>query len=131
MYRNNPANIRYSVKNKWLGLVCNDNGFCVFESPDYGVRALVVLLRKYICVYKKTTVQEIISRFAPACENDTRNYVAYVESVLRNHGFNPDHIVYLSPAFGWLCIAICWFESHEHLDEEDFWAICRKFHLSI
>lgn len=130
-YHNNPANIRYSVSNKWLGLVGNDNGFCVFDSVDYGVRALIVLLRRYVCVYKKTSVKEIISRFAPACENDTRNYVAFVESVLRKHGCSPNHIVYHDSSFMYLCIAICWFETRTTISLSRYLSIFYKFKSSL
>lgn len=130
-YLNNPANIRYSEKNKWYGLEGQDNGFCVFKSYEYGVRALVLILKRYVRIYKMESVKEIFSRFAPSCENDTRRYVAYVESVLVKHGYDPDHIVYLSPAFVWLCIAICWYESHTSFSFDEFLSICRKLHLSI
>lgn len=129
-YHNNPANIRFSEANNWFGLVGNDNGFCVFESVDFGVRALIIILRKYIRVYKKKSVQEIISRFAPVCENDTRHYVAYVESVLVQHGCDPDNVDYLSTGFMWLCIAICWFETHTTITFDKFLAIKYKFHLN-
>lgn len=129
-YHNNPANIRYSEANKWYGLVGNDNGFCVFESVDYGVRALIILLRKYVRDYKKKSVQEIISRYAPVCENDTRNYVAYVESFLRKHDCDPDNIDFYERSFMYLCIAICWFETHTTITLAQYLSIYYKFHLN-
>ncbi|WP_347147235.1 hypothetical protein [Proteus vulgaris] len=42
---NNPGNIDYNPRNKWKGLVGIETGvpnprFCVFESPEYGIRAI-------------------------------------------------------------------------------------------
>ena len=51
-YKNNPANIRFNKKNNWLGQIGSDNGFCVFDTLEHGLRALIVLLRNYINVYK-------------------------------------------------------------------------------
>ena len=102
-YKNNPANIRYNKKNNWLGQVGSDNGFCVFDNIEHGLRALVILLRNYINVYKLHSVSEIISRYAPACENDTRNYISYVNGFLRSRGV--DNRSFLLPCL--LCSILC------------------------
>lgn len=75
--RNNPLNIRYSVKNDWLGQVGERNGFCVFSEEKYGWRAAFVLLKNY---NKKgyRSIKTIVHRFAPASENPTSSYVAFV-----------------------------------------------------
>ena len=48
---NNPGNIDYSPKNKWLGeLPFNpaiESRHCRFTKPEYGIRALFKLLRSY------------------------------------------------------------------------------------
>lgn len=75
---NNPFNIRYNNINRWKGLVGSNKGFCVFSDVEFGLRAGIYLLRKYIDVYKLKTVPKIISRFAPPTENDTRSYISYV-----------------------------------------------------
>lgn len=78
---NNPANIRRS-SSRWKGLVKAspsgrvDTQFCQFESMEYGVRALLALLRTYYLKYRLRDVKSIISRFAPASDgNNTREYI--------------------------------------------------------
>lgn len=110
-YKNNPANIRYNKRNNWLGQVGSDNGFCVFDTHEHGLRALVILLRNYINVYKLHSVSEIISRFAPSTENDTRNYISYVDGFLRSRGVDPNHIVANDICLVLLGSAICRMET--------------------
>lgn len=110
-YKNNPANIRYNKKNNWLGQIGSDNGFCVFDTIEHGLRALIVLLRNYINVYKLHSVSEIISRYAPACENDTRNYISYVNGFLRSRGVDPNNIKVNDECLVYLGCAICRMET--------------------
>lgn len=114
-YKNNPANIRYNKKNNWLGQIGSDNGFCVFDTVEHGLRALVILLRNYINVYKLHSVSEIISRYAPACENDTRNYISYVNGFLRSRGVDPDNIVVSDECLVYLGCAICRMETNTNV----------------
>ena len=74
----NPLNIR--IGNKWKGEVPNptDKDFEQFSCMHYGLRAGFILLRRYIERYHLDTIQEIISRWAPATENATREYVCRV-----------------------------------------------------
>lgn len=71
----NPLNIR--IGNKWKGEVPNptDKDFEQFSCMHYGLRAGFILLRRYIERYHLDTIQEIISRWAPATENATNEYV--------------------------------------------------------
>lgn len=74
---NNPMNIRYSIHNNWLGQVGEVQGFCVFSSEAYGIRAAF----KNLCTYIRqgtSTVRSIIERWAPPCENSTESYIEYV-----------------------------------------------------
>lgn len=78
---NNPANIRKS-SSRWKGLVKAspsgrvDTQFCQFESMEYGVRALLALLRTYYLKYRLRDVKSIVSRFAPSSDgNNTREYI--------------------------------------------------------
>lgn len=84
--RNNPLNIRYSVKNDWLGQVGERNGFCVFSEEKYGWRAAFVLLKNY---NKKgfRSIKRIVHRFAPASENPTSSYVAFVCKKMQGLGY--------------------------------------------
>ncbi len=92
---NNPGNIRKG--DNWLGLSAhqNDSSFCVFKSAEYGVRALVIVLRNYQKEYGLNTVRKIIRRYAPLTENDTD---AYVDSVARALGVRPSRIIDLRDA---------------------------------
>lgn len=71
----NPLNIR--IGNKWKGEVPNptDKDFEQFSCMHYGLRAGFILLRRYIERYHLDTIKEIISRWAPATENTTSEYV--------------------------------------------------------
>lgn len=71
----NPLNIR--IGNKWKGEVASptDKEFEQFSCMHYGLRAGFVLLRRYIERYHLDTVTEIISRWAPATENNTQAYI--------------------------------------------------------
>ena len=80
-YRNNnPLNIRYNKANNWLGKVANntDGTFEQFVSMEYGYRAALYLIRKYIFVDGLTTVAQIISKWAPNNENNTEGYIQRV-----------------------------------------------------
>ena len=85
----NPLNIRRS-KDQWQGLraVQTDAQFCQFETLEYGWRAAFKLLtRTYYHTYGLNTIRAIISRWAPANENNTR---AYIANVSRLTGIDPD-----------------------------------------
>lgn len=75
---NNPLNIR--IGNVWLGEVKEntDGEFEQFTSMIYGLRAAIVLLRRYICHYHLNTIAQIVSRWAPSSENNTRQYINFV-----------------------------------------------------
>lgn len=86
---NNPGNIRWGEN--WKGLApdgkSKDKSFCVFEEPKWGIRALCKVLITYNRRYGLDTVQEIICRFAPENENDTKAYMNHVAKLL---GVRPD-----------------------------------------
>lgn len=75
---NNPLNIRKGSNWKGLSPAQSDKSFCVFSSMHYGIRAAIYLLLKYYTVYKLHTLYDIISRWAPQCENDTWKYCKLV-----------------------------------------------------
>ena len=101
---NNPLNIRRS-KDKWQGQI-NGKGnidgnsslsseraggeavFCVFSSMEYGWRAaFVILCKTYYGKYKLRTIRDIVSRWAPAKENNTPAYIRHVSDYT---GIGPD-----------------------------------------
>ena len=79
---NNPGNIRHG--DKWRGLADKqtDASFCVFKAPEWGLRALVKILRNYQTKHGLKTVESIINRFAPQIENDPSSYILSVCQVL-------------------------------------------------
>jgi len=82
----NPGNIR-SNGVAWKGLVGKDNkGFCKFESHEYGLRNLAKNIQTYDKKHGLDTIEEIISRWAPANENDTNRYINFVS---KQTGYNP------------------------------------------
>ncbi|WP_330452105.1 structural protein [Pantoea agglomerans] len=92
---NNPGNIRWG--DDWQGLVPQaqrtDKSFCQFTSPEYGIRAMIVILRNYQRKYGLKTITEIIQRWAPPNENNTQ---AYISSVAQATGTDADKPVDLT-----------------------------------
>lgn len=82
----NPLNIR--IGNTWMGERDNpdETEFEQFVSMEYGIRAAFLILRRYIRRYHLNTVELIISRWAPANENDTK---AYIDKVCRSMKIEP------------------------------------------
>ena len=85
---NNPGNIRLTG-DRWRGQVLPppDRGFVTFKSPEWGYRALVVILEGYMIRHGLRTIRGIIGRYAPPTENSTRSYI---RSVCRATGWGPD-----------------------------------------
>ena len=104
---NNPLNIRRS-KDKWQGQVnpsgngnVNGNGnnsspkgdaeFVQFYSMEYGWRAaFVILCRTYSGKYGLKTIRDIVSRWAPAKENNTEAYIRHVSDYT---GISPNKVL--------------------------------------
>lgn len=85
---NNPGNIRLT-SDRWRGQVLPppDRGFVTFKSPEWGYRALFVVLEGYMLRHGLRTIRGIIGRYAPPTENSTRSYI---RSVCRATGWGPD-----------------------------------------
>lgn len=86
---NNPGNIRWG--DEWKGLVPEgqrtDKSFCQFKAPEFGIRAMIIILRNYQSKYGLKTITGIIKRWAPPNENDTQ---AYIRSVAQATGTEAD-----------------------------------------
>ena len=76
MRNNNPGNIRIS-KTGYLGEVTpsQDATFKQFSSMDWGYRAIFVLLYTYQNRYGLNNIREMINRYAPPVENNTKGYI--------------------------------------------------------
>ena len=92
---NNPGNIEVGAP--WQGLMApadmtpeqaRETRFCVFTDPTWGIRAIARVLITYQDKRQAgdgsaiDTVQEIIERWAPAGENNSRAYAAAVRAAM-------------------------------------------------
>jgi hypothetical protein len=85
---NNPLNIEAGPFTQGLpGFTGSDGRFARFQSPEQGIGAANSLLDTYQNKYGLNTVADIIARWAPAGENDTRGYVS---SVAGRMGVDPN-----------------------------------------
>jgi hypothetical protein len=84
---NNPGNLRHGPKWQGLAQFQPDRDFSLFVDMEHGIRALLINLRTYLQTHNLKTVREIISRWAPANENNTD---AYVLAVAESLGVGPD-----------------------------------------
>lgn len=86
---NNPLNVERTGRDRWVGMarITLDPRFVTFEAPEYGIRAAALILQRYQDRHGCETIRAIISRWAPAHENDTD---AYVKAVARAVGVEPD-----------------------------------------
>ena len=90
---NNPGNIRHGEKWEGLSDKQTDSSFCIFVSPEYGIRALAKVLLTYYKKYQLNTVKKIISRYAPPNENETESYI---KSMANQLGVAADEVIDLS-----------------------------------
>lgn len=89
---NNPGNIERNHIG-WNGMSQDqsaDSRFIVFESPEWGIRALGRVLVNYQKLYGINTVRGLINRWAPTHENDTDSYVNAVASSV---GVQADQVI--------------------------------------
>lgn len=102
---NNPGNIDYNPRNDWQGQVGIERGvpkprFAEFIDPESGIRALGKLIRAYQNKHGLKTIEQIISRWAPSNENNTRAYaeaVAKAVGVTAHANINVNRIAILRP----------------------------------
>lgn len=104
----NPGNIRKGAA-VWKGqaAIQSDPSFVQFVSPEYGIRAIAKIMKTYKA-HGIHTIEQVISRWAPASENNTPAYIAAVCaecSVHENDDVDLDEIMPL------LVKAIIWHEN--------------------
>lgn len=88
---NNPGNLRRSA-DAWLGLARPDqmtdfqqreSDFFVFREPEWGMRAMISLLRTYKRKHGLATPRAIIARYAPSSDNnDVASYASALAAAL-------------------------------------------------
>ena len=75
---NNPLNIRHNKDTFQGEITGTDKAFKTFSCMPYGYRAAFVILHTYL-LRGENTIAKIVTRWAPPIENDTENYIAFVE----------------------------------------------------
>ena len=125
---NNPLNIR--VGNNWKGEVSQptDHTFEQFTEMKWGVRAAFVVLRNYIVRHKCNTIRKIISRWAPANENNT---LAYIATVSQRANIKPDEVINVDNTCQMiaLLLAMCFVENGQEISLDDVvegWLLANK-----
>lgn len=80
----NPGNLKKAASPTWHGEIWpgTDERFCQFETMAHGCRAIMRTLRTYHKLHGLETVEEIVGRWAPSNENDTRSYALHVASAI-------------------------------------------------
>lgn len=127
---NNPLNIRRS-KDKWKGMraVQSDAQFCQFESLEWGWRAAFWLLtRTYYHKYRLFTIRAIVTKWAPAIENNTKSYIA---NVSRLTGIDPDEPIGIpsdQPA-RWIALGTAMAIQENGIESLDYFAMLRGWEL--
>jgi len=72
----NPGNIRSNENYVWRHQSNVDtDGFCVFSAPEWGIRAMAIILSHYVEYDGVITLAQLIERWAPADDNNTDAYV--------------------------------------------------------
>lgn len=89
--RNNPMNLRYSERNNWIGQTGATNGFCNFQSVEYGFRAAFITLQSY-GKNGYNTIRKIVTRWAPPAENPTYTYIKFVAIRMAHLGYAEEGI---------------------------------------
>ena len=127
---NNPLNIRRGSQWQGLSRTQSDPSFCQFETLEWGWRAAFYLLTKtYYARYHLQTIREIISRWAPESENNTR---AYIQNVSRLTGIGQDEPLgspQEHPA-RWLSVGVAMAIQENGTTSIDWFAMLRGWSLS-
>ena len=127
---NNPLNIRRS-KDKWKGMraLQSDAQFVQFESLEWGWRAAFWLLtRTYYHKYRLFTIRAIVTKWAPAIENNTK---AYIANVSRLTGIDPDEPIGIpsdQPA-RWIALGTAMAIQENGIESLDYFAMLRGWEL--
>ena len=108
----------------------NDRSFCQFETLEYGWRAAFYMLtRTYYHKYRLFTIRMIISRWAPANENNTKAYIANVSKMT---GIGPDEPIGIpteKPA-RWMMVGIAMAIQENGIESLDYFAMMRGWTMA-
>jgi hypothetical protein len=107
---NNPGNIEKGIS--WKGIdpikTAAEPRFIVFSAPEWGIRAMVRLLKNYQRLYGLDTVREIIGRWSPDADptNPAGSTTAYIGAVAKALTVSPDQSINLDAVMPALVRAI-------------------------
>lgn len=85
--KNNPLNVRFSIKNLWKGQTGQRKGFATFSNLSFGIRAACIIIMRSYRKRGLVTPRQIIGTWAPPSENNTDGYLSFV---CRMMDINPD-----------------------------------------
>lgn len=89
---NNPGNLR-PTGDRWQGMKGVNKGFIQFQSPDDGLRALAKNLATQQRKHGIDTIGELVHKYAPPSENNTK---AYTAALVKELGIAPDQQINLT-----------------------------------
>ena len=92
---NNPGNLRPGTQ-PWLGEIAPDGGYCRFDIPENGIRAMGKNLLAYQSKDQCKTIRAIIGRWAPPSDNN--DTPAYIAAVAADVGIDADRLIDLTDA---------------------------------
>ena len=110
--------------------VQTDRAFVQFKSLEYGWRAAFYLLtRTYYHKYRLYTIRGIVSRWAPASENNTQ---AYIENVSRLTGIDPDEPIGIpsEKPSRWMMVGVAMAIQENGTDSIDWFAMMRGWEMA-
>lgn len=119
--KHNPGNL-VKTGALWEGQVKNKGRFIAFESAHYGLRALSIVLLRYEYRHGINTIHEVVTRFAPPHENNTKKYAKYVACEI---GIGLHEEISLTFWMPLLMKAIIQMEngSQPYTDDQIYWAV--------
>ncbi len=106
---NNPGNLKHIQGIDWEGALGEDSDdFLVFESADYGLRALARLLHTYAAHDGVRTIDQLIGRYAPGGVTSVDHYAKFVADDV---GVSPCQTIDVDHLIPLIMRAIIWFEN--------------------
>lgn len=127
--KNNPLNIRTSGHYKWIGQDGETRGFCNFDDVIMCRRAGAYLLMRSYRRAHCQTLAAVISRWAPAKENDTVKYIQYVSA---RTGLNQNMTLVFDSDFASVLAAMEIFEQGiDPAKRETYYANARASYLYV
>lgn len=118
---NNPGNVEHGQPWQGLDEFQTDERFCTFVGPEWGIRAIHKILQTYQTKYNLKTIDGMISKWAPADENDTDAYIKDVSSGVGVSRNTPVDLFDPTIAFMLVVQIIEHENANYHYDEETVW----------